>query len=156
MALVGQNNGAMKTDRIYEAMRWCAGLVVGTAILSGGLMFVFSPQLMRLFTRDEEVIRLGVVCLTIIAPILWTYILTATHIAMLQALKRPAYGFFESITRKIILPIPILWLLIVWAAKDIQWIWYCNVAVQFVMTTITVIYSRWVLRKIADRNKQMN
>jgi len=152
MALVGQNNGAQKYDRIYETMRWCVGIGVGAAMFMGGLMFIFAPQLMGLFTDDPEVIELGVICLAIIAPILWTYILSATHIAMLQALKRPAYGFFESITRKIILPIPILWFLVIYLGKDIDWIWYCNVAIQLVVVTVTVLYARSVLRKIAGRS----
>ncbi len=150
MALVGQNNGAQKYDRIYQTMRWCAGIGVGAASFMAGLMFIFSPQLMRLFTDDKEVIHLGVICLTIIAPILWTYILSATHIAMLQALKRPAYGFFEAITRKVILPIPILWLLIIYFNKDIDWIWYCNAGINLVMTAVTVFYARSVLHRLAN------
>ncbi len=145
MAMVGQNNGAGKVSRIWETMRFCVryGVIVNVAMAV--LMFVFAPQLMGIFTEDPEVIRYGVICLYVFAPIHWSYILTATHIAMLQALKRPAYGFFEAVMRKIILPLPILWLLVIYLCKDIQWIWYCNAAIQLLMTTVTVIYARKVL-----------
>lgn len=150
MALVGQNNGAGKIDRVYETMRFCNWAGISVNLVMALLMFVFSRQLMDIFTDDQEVIDYGVTCLNVIAPILWSYILTATHIAMLQALKRPNYGFFESITRKIILPLPILWLLVVQYRMDIVWVWYCNAAIQILMTVITVIYARRVLRSLSS------
>ena len=70
--------------------------------------------------------------------------------AMLQAVKRTAYGFFESIMRKIILPLPVLWLLIVVWNKDIVWIWYCNAAINILMTAVTVSYARRVLNRLAE------
>lgn len=59
-------------------------------------------------------------------------------------------GFFESIIRKIILPLPILWWLVVEQGKEIHWIWYCNAAVQILMTTVTVLYARKVLVKLSS------
>jgi len=143
------NNGAGKIDRIWETMRFCIRYGVFVNALMAGLMFIFAPQLMDIFTDDSEVIHYGTICLRVFAPIHWSYILTATHIAMLQALKRPAYGFFEAITRKIILPLPILWWLVVYLGKDIEWIWYCNAAVQILMTSITVFYARKILGGIS-------
>ena len=148
MAMVGQNNGAGKISRVRETMKFCNQTGVGVNLVMAALMFLFSRQLMGIFTDDSEVIEYGVICLNVIAPIHWSYILTATHIAMLQALKRPSYGFFEAITRKIILPLPILWWLVVWLYKDIQWIWYCNASIQILMTTVTVIYARKVLSNL--------
>jgi len=154
MALVGQNNGAGNIDRVRNVMKYSNAIGVGVNFVMAGLMFLFSAQLMGWFTKDQEVIRLGVICLSIIAPIHASYILTATHIAMLQALKRPAYGFFEAITRKIILPLPILWLLVIYLGKEIQWIWYCNAAVNVVMTTVTILYAWNVLAKLSRQQGQ--
>jgi putative MATE family efflux protein len=150
MALVGQNNGAGNMARVREAMSFCNRVGVGVNLVMSCLMFLLSRQLMDIFTDDPEVIEYGVTCLCIIAPIQWSYILTATHIAMLQALKRPAYGFFESITRKIILPLPILWLLIVYLGKDIEWIWYCNAVINVLMTGVTVFYANKVLGRLGN------
>ena len=150
MAMVGQNNGAKKIGRVRETMWFCNSVGFGMNIAASALMFIFSPQLMALFSDDPDVIRQGVICITIIAPIQWSYIMSATHIAMLQALKKPSYGFFESITRKIILPVPILYWLIILNSKDIEFIWYCNAIINVVMTAITVTYARWVLKRISD------
>ena len=146
--MVGQNNGAGNISRVRQTMRFCNITGVAVNFVMAGLMFLFSRQLMDIFTDDTEVIEYGVTCLNVIAPIHFSYILSATHIAMLQALKRPAYGFFESLIRKIILPLPILWWLVVVLGKDIQWIWYCNAGVQLLMTTVTVLYARSVLNQL--------
>lgn len=151
MAMVGQNNGAGNISRVRETMKFCAITGVLVNLLMASLMFVFSPQLMRIFTKDPEVIRYGVICLCVFAPIHWSYILTATHIAMLQALKRPIYGFFEAITRKILLPLPLLWLMVVYLGKDIEWIWYCNAVINVVMTGVTVYYARRVLAGLSSK-----
>ncbi|MEP3480451.1 MAG: MATE family efflux transporter [Fuerstiella sp.] len=156
MALVGQNNGAGNIARIRETMRYCIMTGVAVNFVMAGLMFWFSPELMDLFTDDPEVIDLGVRCLNVIAPIHWSYILTAAFIAMLQALKRPSYGFFESITRKIILPLPILWLLVVRWDKSIDWIWYCNASIQIVMTAVTAYYAWRVLNGLISKEQEID
>ena len=145
MAMVGQNNGAGKLDRVRQTMKFCNRVGVAANMVMACLMFLFSRQLMGIFTDDAEVIDYGVRCLNIIALIHWSYILSATHIAMLQALKRPAYGFFEAITRKIIIPLPMLYLLVVVWSLDIDWIWYCNAMVNVLMTGITIYYANRVL-----------
>ena len=150
MALVGQNNGAGKITRVRETMKFCNIIGFSVNVVMASLMFIFSPQLMSIFTTDEKVIELGVTCLNVIAPIHWSYIMTSTHMAMLQAVKRPSYGFFESIMRKIILPLPLLWLLIVIWQMDIVWIWYCNAVINVLMTAVTICYARRVLSGLAE------
>ena len=150
MSMVGQNNGAKNFDRIKKTMWFCNTVGCAVNILMSVLMFVFSPQLMGLFTDDPEVIRQGVICISILAPIQWSYVLSASHIAMLQALKKPNYGFFESITRKIILPVPILYTLVIVYSQEIDFIWYCNAAINVWMTAITVYVGRRVLNQVEE------
>lgn len=148
LALVGQNNGAKRFDRISKTMRFCnrAGLALVTTSSIG--MFIFARPLMRIFTSDPEVIRLGVDYLRIVMLIQWTYVMTSTHIAMLQAIKRPAYAFFESVVRKIIIPIPLLYVCVTIHQMDINWIWYCTVFTNILVTIVTILYAQYVLRKI--------
>lgn len=150
MAMVGQNNGAGDIGRVRQTMSFCNRIGVGVNLVMACLMYLFSRQLMGIFSEDAETIEYGVRCLSIIAPIHWSYILTATHIAMLQAIKRPAYGFFEAIMRKIILPLPILWLLVVYFGKDIEWIWICNAVINVLMTGVTIFYAYRVLDQLDE------
>ena len=150
MALVGQNNGAGKYDRVIETMQVCNRYGLMLTIFSSTIMFIFAAPLMRIFSEDTEVVEVGSTCLRIFAFVQWAYVMTSTHIAMLQAIKRPMYGFFESVTRKIILPMPLLWLFIAQWDKSVLWIWYTSASTTIFMTIVTVLYARSVLRKRVD------
>lgn len=148
MALVGQNNGAGNFERVHETMRWCNRIGLAMNLAISFLIFVFAEQLIRIFTSDQEVISMGVTCLRVIMPIEWSYVMTSTHLAMLQAVKRPMYGLFESILRKVLLPLPCLWLCVTVYDFEIDWVWYCVAATNVVMTVFTVIYAQLVLRRL--------
>ncbi|MFK7767393.1 MAG: MATE family efflux transporter [Mariniblastus sp.] len=148
MALVGQNNGAQKYDRIHETMRVCNRTAMVLILTTSVLQLVFAKQLMGIFTSDPEVIDLGVLCLYIIAPVQWSYVITSTHLAMLQAMKKPMYGFFESISRKVLLPVP-FFILCVWHYKmGVDSVWYSIAGTNVFATVVTLTYARWVLRRI--------
>ncbi len=148
MALVGQNNGAQNFERVHETMRLCNrwGLILNVTI--SAFMFIFARQVMMIFSDDNEVITIGVGFLRIIMPIEWSYVMTSTHLAMLQAVKRPMYGLFESILRKVLLPLPFLWLFVSLQGRPIDWIWYSIAGTNVFMTIITIIYAQTVLRRL--------
>ena len=148
MAMVGQNNGAKLFGRIRLTMKLAiiAGQVLnGTAAV---IMFFFARQLMQIFTPDEEVIQLGVNCLYIIAPVQWSYVLTAAYLNMLQAMKRPMYGFYEAMFRKVILPAPLFWLFVSYWVMPVEWVWYSVAVTNVLMTIVTVIIGRRVLMSL--------
>ena len=64
---VGQNVGAGRLDRVQEGVKkgMTAGLLVATVLVAGILLF--GENLMRMFTQTEEVVRLGVHMLHILA-----------------------------------------------------------------------------------------
>ena len=149
MAMVGQNNGAKLFGRIRLTMKLAiiAGQVLnGTAAV---IMFFFARQLMQIFTPDEEVIQLGVNCLYIIAPVQWSYVLTAAYLNMLQAMKRPMYGFYEAMFRKVILPAPLFWLFVSYWVMPVEWVWYSVAVTNVLMTIVTVIIGRRVLMSLS-------
>ena len=76
----------------------------------------------------------------------WSYVLTSTHLAMLQAIKRPTYGFFESISRKVLLPLPFFWLFVFSRGYPVDYVWYSIAGTNVFMTAITVVYAQFVLR----------
>lgn len=65
---VGQNYGAGKTDRVKKSVRVCLGidLLCSTALI----LFLITARtpLFRLFTADENVVRLGADMLSLITP----------------------------------------------------------------------------------------
>jgi len=148
MAMVGQNNGAKLFGRIRLTMKLAifAGQVLnGTSSI---IMFFFARQLMGIFTDDQEVIRLGVNCIYVIAPVQWSYVLTAAHLNMLSAMKRPMYGFYEAMLRKVILPAPLFWLFVSYWTMPVEWVWYSVAVTNVFMTIVTVTYGQRVLASL--------
>ena len=148
MALVGQNNGAQLFGRIRLTMK---SAIIAGQVLNGTtsiIMFFFARPLMQIFTDDEEVIQLGVNCLYVIAPIQWSYVLTAAHLNMLQAMKRPMYGFYEAMLRKVILPAPLFWLFVSYWAMPVEWVWYSVAVTNVLMTIVTVVIGQRVLASL--------
>ena len=148
MALVGQNNGARIFSRVTESMRVCnrAGLLL--VLTTSTLIFIFAPQLMRVFTDDPEVIEIGVGYVHIMMLIQWSYVMTSTHLAFLQAIKRPRYGFFESLLRKVLIPAPLMWLFVKHLEYKVDAVWWSIVIANVAMTIVTVVYAQSRLAKL--------
>lgn len=75
MVFVGQNMGAEKYERIKKGTRQC--LVVGlcmTVVLSA-LGLIFGEELFRVFTKDREVIALGLQIIHITFPFYFIYLI---------------------------------------------------------------------------------
>lgn len=65
--LAGNAWGARDEKKMKSLTRVILPLEVGMMIVSGGLLFIFAPQLMRLFSRDDTVIALGVTVLRMVS-----------------------------------------------------------------------------------------
>lgn len=65
--LSGNACGAKDKERLSGLARVTIPLVVILMVLSGGLLFLFAPQLMSLFSDDAEVIALGTTVLRMVA-----------------------------------------------------------------------------------------
>lgn len=148
MALVGQNNGAKNYARVHETMRLCNRLGFGINVVVSLIMFVFARQLMWVFTKDGKVIEIGVTCLRIIMLVQWSYVLTSTHLAMLQAIKRPLYGFFESPLRKVLLPLPCFWFFVTYLGMGVEAVWYSIAGTNVLMTVVTMVYAQTLLKRL--------
>ncbi len=65
--LTGNAIGARDRRRIRDLAAVILPLEVGMMVLSGGLLFAFAPQMVRIFSRDEAVILLGSTVLRMVA-----------------------------------------------------------------------------------------
>ena len=65
--LAGNALGAGDNRRIRELARMILFIEVSLMIVSGSLLFLFAPNMMRLFSRDAQVIALGATVLRMVA-----------------------------------------------------------------------------------------
>ena len=64
----GQNYGAGKRDRLRKGMRQSLAIGVGITVCISAILYLFAPQIIRLFTQDPEVIEQGVWLMRYIDP----------------------------------------------------------------------------------------
>lgn len=87
----GQNIGAQRYDRLREGTRQGLWMSVGTAMVLTPLVLLFGPALMRLFTPEQDLIRLSMGMM---------YILAVGYVAMsvTQVLQGVMRGAGDTVT----------------------------------------------------------
>ena len=88
---VGQNVGAGRMDRVREGVREGVRMGLGVAVVLVAGILVFGEGLMRMFTTTEEVVRLGVHMMRILA-------LGYIAIAVTQSLSGVMRGAGDTLT----------------------------------------------------------
>ena len=89
ISFTGQNYGAMKFKRIGKIMMICLGMVIGVGLVLGNVGFLFSGELLRLYSTDPEVIRYGILRMGIICT---TYCLCGMMDVMVGSLRGMGYS----------------------------------------------------------------
>jgi putative MATE family efflux protein len=147
LSIVGQNNGAGKIDRVEEAIR--LNLYYGGWIACFGLIFMtlFAKPLYLIFTRNEEVLNVGIPYLHVAAFTCGAYILLTIHIAALQGIKKPHYALIFSFLRQIIAPICIFSFLINRLHEGIISIWWSIFTITWSAAFATMFVTRHLIKK---------
>ena len=95
--LAGNALGARDEKRIRDLAAMSIIIEVGMMILSESLLFVFAPDMMRLFSKDSEVILLGSVVLRMVAVSEPFYGVSIILEGMLQGMGRTVMPFICNI-----------------------------------------------------------
>ena len=109
--IVAYNYGAKYKDRIIKSIKLCAFVALAIMIV-GMLIFIFFPvQLLGMFSPNEEMLRIGVSALRIIAIHFPLAAIGITFTSVFQAFGRGLLSMFASFTRQLIGLLPAAWLL---------------------------------------------
>jgi len=71
---VGQNYGAGKPERVRKGIRSCMTMTVAASLLMSWLIYHWGIYGYELFTKDSEVIRIGIEMMRYLAPVYVTYV----------------------------------------------------------------------------------
>lgn len=145
LAIVGQNFGAGKLDRVKE----CLFTAVRTAliIMSIGAVYMFflPDPLIGLFSSDEDVIRIGGEYLRIAALMSWSYAISSMCLSTLQGLQHPFFALSVGLFRQVIARIPLFY----WIAYQTDWnlsaIWWGIFCINWFATLITIGYTWYII-----------
>ena len=100
LPIVAQNYGAGEMERTREALFTCWKYGFIFMAVACPVLFFAAPLLMRLFTSDADVIRIGVSYLRVDGFILPIYMMLFAINSFLQALKRPIWSLWIGIYRQ--------------------------------------------------------
>jgi putative MATE family efflux protein len=139
LSIVGQNHGAGLHHRVQEA--WSTNIRHGAGMMViGGIVVWFSGELlMKVFTRDPEIVRRGGEYLRVAAITLAAYPILFVTVFMMQGLKRPGYGLWIGIYRQIAAPIAVYHALAFTLGWGLAGIWWGMVMV----TWSAAIFALW-------------
>jgi len=96
--LAGNALGAKDNKRAGRLAQMIIFVETGLMILSGGLLFAFAPEMMHLFSKDPEVVRLGAVVLRMVALSEPFYGIAIIIEGMMQGMGKTVMPFIFSIT----------------------------------------------------------
>ncbi|HMO51973.1 MAG TPA: MATE family efflux transporter [Kiritimatiellia bacterium] len=149
LAIVGQNNGAGRPDRIRETMR--AALRYGLYVLIPGflLLVVWPDKSLALFTDDPDVQAIGVQYLRMAGFVLYAYVILFALTAALQAIKQPMYAVWIGLYRQIVAPVAIIYGLSRFAGLGIWSVWISIAFTTWSAALFTLWYAGKRLRSTA-------
>lgn len=110
-AMVGQNNGAGKLDRVKESYKLAllGGLFIMLLILPPVL--IFGKEILSLFTTSKDVVKIGYEYLLLQGFTFYSYIILFQSNALLQGVKQPKIIMWMGIYRQILAPAIIFYIL---------------------------------------------
>ncbi len=144
LTLVGHNNGARYHDRVMASLN--TAIRYGMYVISIGAVavFIFSDQLMRLFTEDEAVIAIGSPYLRIAVFIFFAYLFLFVNTSALQGVKKPMYAVWIGLYRQVIGPAIVYSLMAQWLG--IYGLWYGIFLVTWSAALVTLWYTRRIIK----------
>ncbi|HZR79200.1 MAG TPA: MATE family efflux transporter [Chthoniobacterales bacterium] len=144
--MIGQNYGGRKADRVRHSVY--AGLALATALMLVLAAFTWSAPsaMVRLFTKDQEVIVFGRDYLTIVAFNFVAAGIVFTSSSVFQGLGNTVPPLLSSASRLVLFALPAL-ALSRRGGFDIKTIWYLSVASQILQAGINLLLLRRELRR---------
>ncbi len=100
LPIASQNFGARDSQRVRAALFYCWRVGFLMSLVAIPILWIGGPLLLRLFTDDPEVLRVGVSYLRIDSLILPFYMMLFSINSLLQAFKKPIWTVWISLYRQ--------------------------------------------------------
>lgn len=147
LALVAQNAGARKFDRVKEVVK--KAFQYNTLLLAPAavLVYFFADKLMSFFTTDTVVVEIGTKYLHIAILIFLAYGILFASDSIVRGLKKPQISLVIGVGRQIILPLTFFYLTSKVWGFDIRGIWWSIFLINWVGALLSLWYLKRLLRK---------
>ena len=146
LPIAAQNFGAKQPDRVREALFFCWKLGFIMSAVAFPILWFGSPYVIRLFSDDPEVIRIGTSYLRVDSFIFPIYMMLFAINSFLQALKRPVWTLWISVYRQGFGVAFFVWVFVGLIGMDVWGVW---IGIASAVTTGWMI-AMVVAARIAD------
>lgn len=140
--LAGQFSGAKDKKKIDDLASMLIFLETALMIISGGLLFVFAPEMMRLFSKSEAVITLGAVVLRMVAVSEPIYGISIVIEGMLQGMGNTLIPFVFNIIGMWGIRIVGTFICIRFFDKGLISAWACMICHNVILFILFLVYYR--------------
>lgn len=138
--LTGNAYGARDEKKITELTRTIIFLEVMMMIVSGGLLFIFAPSMMRLFSSDESVISLGATVLRLVALSEPFYGVSIVIEGMMHGMGKTTYSMVSNITGMWLVRIVGTYISINFLSGGLVSAWVCMILHNLLIFALYAIY----------------
>ncbi|ADO82131.1 MATE family efflux transporter [Ilyobacter polytropus] len=147
LSIAGQSYGAGETERVMHVYK--KTLKYGIVIMTIAMFIILplSGYLLRIFTRNSEIIRYGMGYFRVEILVFNSYILLNISVSVLQGLKRPKFAIIIGIYRQFLMPI-LLFPVFTNITGDVTGIWWGIFTINWSAALVAVLYVNRVYKKI--------
>ena len=149
--IVGYNYGAEKYDRMLKCL-WIAIVAATSILLVGwGLSMLFPRQIARIFTTDAHLLDLASKGIKIDMLVFFVVGSQAVITNFVQCIGKVKISIFLSLTRQLIMLLPLAYLLpLKWGLDGV---WYSMPVSDLGSFSMTIPLLLWYLRKLKTHGK---
>ena len=147
--IVGYNYGAEKYDRMFRCLWLTIGCATAILLVGWGLSMVFPRQIARIFTTDETLLELSARGIVIDMLVFFVVGSQAVITNFFQCLGKVRVSIFLSLTRQLILLLPMAYVFPMFWGLD--GVWYSMPASDFGSFAMTIPILMWYMKKLRSK-----
>ncbi len=136
--IIAYNYGACKKKRIFKSVH--TGLLFALTIMGFGLLlFELIPgPLLRLFSATDEMLKIGIPAIRIIAPSFIGAAISITLSSVFQAFSSAVYSMIVAFMRQLVILLPVAYLLSL--TGNIRNVWFSFPIAEVVSVTFSLLF----------------
>ena len=152
LALVSNNYGAKKYDRVIETMK--VSLKYGFIISTVGIIILtlLGRIIISLFDSNPIVVDFGVSYLLIEIWIFYAYIILFVCVSTLQAIKQPKMILYIGLYRQIFAKLIISYLIVKYFELDFIYLWFGILFMIYSAAVFAYFYTNSLLKKLINKS----
>lgn len=150
--VAGYNYGAKNFTRLEESIKISIRWSTIAAIITSLLFIIFAKECMLIFTRDREVIDIGIKAFRAASLLFPLFGYVNTYAVLFQALGKAVGAFILSISRQGIFYIPLMYVLP--KLMGLNGVMFCQTAADGLAFLETIIMAIWLKKQFKKEVSQ--